>query len=64
MTSLKKKDTFLNEYSGFKKTRKNTLGFVELGGIFLSDNRVTYDRKRGTFGKGVKFNFSPAALWG
>ena len=45
---------------------KNTRVFVDLGGIFGSDNKVTYDRKQGIliFGKGVKFNFSPAALRG
>ena len=47
-----------------KKNRKNTLVFVDLGGIFGSDNGVTYDRKQGILGKGVKFNFSLAALRG
>ena len=36
--------------------------FRRFWGIFWSENRVIFDRKQGIFGKGVKFDFSLAAL--
>ena len=36
--------------------------FSLIWGTFWSENRVTFARKQGNLGKGVKFNFSVAAL--